>query len=277
MPRDELEPPPPTRPRWVPVVLLTTGTVLTIGPLIFLWRARRSKSIALNAASAPPPRRVGLPAGTLPTSAEPVASTSAAATQEPAALDGGSGILSNFTAVFPWADTERISSSSPTPKYSSSYGLSSAWKDDDDDDWGVRPAPLDPAEEAKFNGALFTVKAFGIATLIVTSLGIGGIWGMVRYWEVDNMQDFGDKMRLEVISKMPFLAARMRNALDLSSPSPAKPPPSWSYDESQDRLSDAFDKGGISAWASAVAHEMEEETKVEVDKRERLRSRSNRP
>ncbi|KAJ7051183.1 hypothetical protein C8F01DRAFT_648238 [Mycena amicta] len=262
--------PQPRPPRWIPATLFATGTVLTVGPLVYLWRVKRTKSLRLNATTAPPPRRVG--SLSLPSRAGAVADTQASVSDIPASTS----MLSRFTVVSPWSDTD--TSLTSQPKYSSSYSVSSAWKDDDDDDWGVRPGPIDPDD--KFNGALYTLQAFGAATLVVTALGLGGIWGLVRYLEVDNMQDFSDKMRLEVMDKMPFLAERMRNAWNLSAAQqrqqqPASKTQPWSYDESQDRLSDAFDNGGVSAWASALVHEVEEEAKVEMDKRERLKSRKS--
>ncbi|KAF7310380.1 hypothetical protein HMN09_00580000 [Mycena chlorophos] len=272
---DEPEPSPPRRPRWVPLTLLTAGTVLAVAPLVYLWRVKGAKSIRLNATA--PPRRVH---GALPSRAT-FTGTPAQPTATPAPIPEPTpeSLRSRFAFVAPWNDTDMSIGAPSGSKYSSSYSVSSAWKDDDDDDWGVRPGPVAPDD--KFNGALYTLQAFGAATLMVAALGVGGIWGLVRYLDVDNMQDFSDKMRLEVMSKMPFLAERMRKSLNLSATDqPAeeasKPPDQtqeWSYDESQDRLSDAFDKGGVSGWASALVREVEEEAKVEMDKRERLNSK----
>ncbi|KAF7306319.1 hypothetical protein MIND_00423100 [Mycena indigotica] len=252
---DESEP--SSRPRWIPATLLATGTLLTVAPLIYLWRAKRTKAVSLNTA-APPPRRLGSLANALPSRAP----SSGSASTIPQTTDKDT-LLSRFAVVSPWSDNATIPSGSQPPRYSSSYSVSSAWKDDDDDDWGVRPGPVDPNDN--FNGTLYTLQAFGAATLIVTALGIGGVWGLVRYLEVDNMHDFGHKMRLEVMDRMPFLAARMRNALNLSTNESKTEPKPWSYDESQDRLSDAFDKGGVSAWATAFVQEHDHTHILESD------------
>ncbi|KAJ7924359.1 hypothetical protein B0H13DRAFT_1978058 [Mycena leptocephala] len=129
----------------------------------------------------------------------------------------------------------------------------------DDADWGVPPPPPDPNDN--FNAAFYTFKAFGSATLIVSSLAFAGIWGLRRYLDVDNMEDFGVKMRLAIMNKMPLLALRMRNALgppkSASDANPEEKPqsgPRWAWEDAK------------SAW----------EAKVEMEQRERLKTNGSR-
>ncbi|KAJ7171704.1 hypothetical protein C8R43DRAFT_979123 [Mycena crocata] len=130
----------------------------------------------------------------------------------------------------------------------------------DDADWGVPQPPPDPNDN--FNASLYTFKAFGASTLIV---------GSIAYFNVDNAEDFGVKMRLAIMDNMPLLALRMRNALGPPTFSESQPDRPWQWDEAQaqERLSAAFDKGGLAAWADAAAKEVQDEARAEIKKRER--------
>jgi len=127
---------------------------------------------------------------------------------------------------------------------------------------------------------LYLMKALGTATLIVSGVAFAGIWGLRQYLDVDNMDDFAVKMRLGIITNMPLLASRMRNALgrppesgpDSKADKKLPPEPSWTWDEAQERLSTAFDKGGLGAWAEAAAREVEQEARIELEKREQLKA-----
>ncbi|KAJ7724986.1 hypothetical protein DFH07DRAFT_854342 [Mycena maculata] len=236
--------PTPTRSKWLPIAVLGTGTVLIAAPLVYLWRIGRPQSISLRSAPAAPPRRVGA-----------LSSGSAAST-----------VAGRFTLPEPEFPLSKATLPPPKPQ-------NSDW--DDDADWGVPAAPPDPKDN--FNSAFYTFKAFGAATLIVGSLAVGGIWGLTRFLDVDNTEDFGVEMRRAVMERMPLLALRMRNALG-SSDSTAKPKshsePPWAWDDAEGRLAAAFDKGGLGAWADAAAREVEAEAKLEIEKRERLKEAS---
>lgn len=90
-------------------------------------------------------------------------------------------------------------------------------------------------------------------------------------------EDYGVKMRLAIMERMPLLALRMRNALmspesevDLAREDKSQSPRPWNWDGAQERLSAAFDKGGLGAWADVAAREVEEEAKLEMERREQL-------
>ncbi|KAF7367505.1 hypothetical protein MSAN_00813400 [Mycena sanguinolenta] len=238
----------PRRRKWIPITALAAGTVLIAAPLVFLWGIRKHQRSSLNPMKVAPPRRLG-------SSASPALATSTLASRL------------TFSASEPSLQAETL------PPTSQAYG--SDW---DDDNWGVPPQPPDPNDN--FNVGLYLFKALGTATLIVSSVAFVGIWGLRRYLDVDNVDDFALKMRLVIINKMPLLASRMRNALgaqpELVSDSriDEKPPPEqrWNWDEAQERLSNAFDKGGLSAWAEVAAREVEQEAKLELEEREQLKS-----
>ncbi|KAJ7139420.1 hypothetical protein C8R44DRAFT_764429 [Mycena epipterygia] len=238
---------PSRRSRWLPVTVLGAGTILIAAPLFYLWRVGKPKRISLNSLAAAPPRRGA------PLSSGAAASTATSRFTLPAAEFP----LPNATAEPP-----------PQPRQDSDW---------DDADWGVPPAPPDPNDN--FNAAFYTFRAFGAATLIVGSIAFGGIWGLRNYLDVDNAEDYGVKMRLAIMERMPLLALRMRNALmspesevDLACEGKLQPTRAWNWDGAQDRLSAAFDKGGLGAWADVAAREVEEEARLEMERREQLKT-----
>ncbi|KAJ6569483.1 hypothetical protein B0H19DRAFT_1135672 [Mycena capillaripes] len=235
---------PNSRSKWLPIAVLAGGTVLIAAPLVYLWRVGKPQRVSLNTATAPPPRRVG-------------------------SLATSGSVSSSATSRLAFPASELKETVPPPPTVQD--------VDWDDADWGVPPPPPDPDD--KFNAAIYTFKAFGAATLIVSSIAFAGIWGLRRYFDVDNMEDFSAQMRLTVMDKMPLLASRMRNALGQPKSATDSTPEAhsrleqrWSWDDAQERLSAAFNKGGLGAWAEAAAREVEEEAKIEMEKREQLRT-----
>nr|GAT55339.1 predicted protein [Mycena chlorophos] len=90
----------------------------------------------------------------------------------------------------------------------------------------MRPGRVNSDDKFTFHGVLYTLQAFGVVTLVAAALGIGGIWGVpMRYLDVDN--DLSDKMRLEIMSKMPFLAERMLDLSTTDQPVEAPKPPNY--------------------------------------------------
>ncbi|KAJ7451091.1 hypothetical protein FB451DRAFT_1409991 [Mycena latifolia] len=239
---DDEPAPPSRRSKWLPVTVLAAGTVLIAAPLIYLWRVGKPQRVSLRSAAAAPPRRLG-------------------------ALPASTAAPSRFTFPAPEFPLDKPAAAPPPP----APARGSDW--DDDGDWSVPPAPPDPNDN--FNAGLYTFKAFGAATLIVGSLAFSGIWGVRVYLQADTMEDFGAKMRLAVMDRMPLLAQRMRNALrpaapaeDREAPSPDRP---WDWDDAQARLTEAYDKGGLGAWADAAVREVEAEAQLEVQTREDLK------
>ncbi|KAI0634675.1 hypothetical protein C8Q77DRAFT_1054007 [Trametes polyzona] len=142
--------------------------------------------------------------------------------------------------------------------------------------------------EDNFNGALHCAKAFGIATLLV---GVGAtttIWGVRRYMGVETTQEFADRMRLAILSRMPQLSARIHrppapedeesSSLSESHIEAASTPATsitlsesevegWTWPAAEQRLREAFDKDGFSGWAAAALRELEAEGRLERTKR----------
>ncbi|KAJ7102572.1 hypothetical protein B0H15DRAFT_815230 [Mycena belliarum] len=232
---------PRRRSKWIPITALAAGTVLIAAPLVYLWRVGKPQRVSLRSAAAPPPRRAG-------------------------ALSSASAATSRFTLPAPEVPLAKPSLPPPRPAGGSDW--------DDDDNWGVPPAPPDPNDN--FNASLYTFKAFGAATLIVGSLAFAGIWGLRVYVEADTAAEFGAKMRLAIMQRMPLLAQRMRSALQPPTPVdahtalvvPTDRP--WDSDEAEVRLAAAFDNGGLGAWADAAVREVEAEAQLEMKAREDL-------
>ncbi|KAJ7630346.1 hypothetical protein FB45DRAFT_915249 [Roridomyces roridus] len=263
---DSDDSPRPPRSKWVPVAMLATGTVLIAAPLFYLWRIGRPNRTSLRAGGPAPPRRV--------VGGAHVAGSSSSSPSISTASTSSSATIST-------ASTSLFTFKTPIEALNAPPSGGSDW--DDDGDWGVpaaRPGPVDPND--KFNGVLYSLKAFGSATLIVVGLAGTGMWGLWRYLGVDNVEDFGKEMRRRVMERMPLLAARMRGSLGGilgTSEAPRSKDPQeprrqpWTWDGAEGRLSDAYSKGGIGAWADAAAREMEQEAKVEMSQREEMRRR----
>lgn len=77
--------------------------------------------------------------------------------------------------------------------------------------------------------------------------------------------EFAARMRTCVAQSMPVLAAKIYRRHD--GPALESPPPAYDHDAAQQRLADAFDKGGFDAWAEVAAKELEVETEVERAKK----------
>ncbi|EIW51568.1 uncharacterized protein TRAVEDRAFT_67632 [Trametes versicolor FP-101664 SS1] len=138
--------------------------------------------------------------------------------------------------------------------------------------------------EDDFNGALHCAKAFGLATLLVGTGALTTVWGIRTYMGVETTQEFADRMRLAILSRMPQLSSRIHRLPEVeddvsslpgeSSEAPAMSitlSPSevegWNWPAAEQRLREAFDKDGFSGWAAAALRELEAEGRRERTKR----------
>ncbi|KAI9434865.1 hypothetical protein H4582DRAFT_747755 [Lactarius indigo] len=149
------------------------------------------------------------------------------------------------------------------------------------------------AQEDGFNGALYSLKAFSIATALVVAGGAASVWGVKTYLGVRDTQEFASTMRLSLLTKWPLLASRIHRASDsaplpppiplpvtISSASkpdadlPPPPPPTsvpevdgWTWPAAQARLAEAYEHGGVARFAETAAGELEAEAELERRKR----------
>ena len=135
---------------------------------------------------------------------------------------------------------------------------------------------LPPPPSDHFNGPLYSLKAFAIATAIVASGATASVAGVMAYLDVRNVShpqhphppltdaqttEFAARMRTVVPRTMPLLTAKIYRHDAESTPRHA--PTTFDHDAAEQRLANAFDDGGFDAWAEAAASELEAEADVE--------------
>jgi len=165
--------------------------------------------------------------------------------------------------------------------------------------WSLEDTSRIPREDS-FNGALYSLKAFSIATTLVIAGGAASVWGVKVYLGVKDTQEFASAMRLTILNKWPLLTSRIhRSSGDSPTPpslwprapapsatartdsdSPDGPPPTsgpvpdvivdgsrWSWPAVESRLAEAYERGGITQFAEAAVGELEAELELERHKR----------
>ncbi|KAI0290713.1 hypothetical protein BC826DRAFT_1025884 [Russula brevipes] len=155
---------------------------------------------------------------------------------------------------------------------------------------GPSDAPLRESKEDAFNAALYSFKAFGIATALVVAGGTASVWGVKTYLGVKDTQEFASAMRLTLVNKWPLLTSRIYRAADSTRLSPpdsssSMTPPTvskqqndptsrtaahdgWNWPDAQARLTAAYERGGLARFAEAAVGELEAELELERHKRE---------
>lgn len=79
-------------------------------------------------------------------------------------------------------------------------------------------------------------------------------------------REFGDRMRSLILTNMPLLSDRLHRTSTLDSDAPDFPV-EWSWPDAEQRLKEAFERGGFSEWVVAVVREVETEARAEKLKR----------
>ncbi|KAH9167296.1 hypothetical protein EDB89DRAFT_2125741, partial [Lactarius sanguifluus] len=149
-------------------------------------------------------------------------------------------------------------------------------------------APSRVAQEDGFNGALYSLKAFSVATAFVVAGGAASVWGVKTYLGVRDTQEFASAMRLTLLTKWPLLASRIHRVSDsaplpppiplpVTIPSASKPDPlpptsvpdadGWTWPAAQARLAEAYEHGGVGRFVETAVGELEAEAELERRKR----------
>ncbi|KAF4616939.1 hypothetical protein D9613_008957 [Agrocybe pediades] len=243
-------------PKWVPVsAFIGTSLALAI-PLLMIRRNRTSSShtasrVALSSTSAAPPRRKSL----------------------------------NATASLP------VSTSSSAAAATSSPHVNLLEKPTESE---ANPSLMSALSQLTGSSAMLAAKAFAIATALVGVSAYGAIWGVKTSLGVDDARQFGLRMRSILWTLAPSLTSRihrapeteeerhaLREVLPPSFSSSSPPPPSssleppyvekpkWSWPEAEKRLQRAYEEGGFPLWAKVAMREVEEEARLERERRER--------
>ncbi|KAJ4490827.1 hypothetical protein J3R30DRAFT_3425530 [Lentinula aciculospora] len=131
--------------------------------------------------------------------------------------------------------------------------------------------PVDVESKSEFNPALYTIGAFGIATLLVSVGAVASIWTVKTAMGVENTKEFARKMRRLVLLHMPILSVRIHRALENDEDDGGRENTAdWNWEDGERRLKDAFEKDGIVAWAEVVLKEIQAEERLERLRRKEL-------
>ncbi|KAI0318368.1 hypothetical protein OF83DRAFT_1171153 [Amylostereum chailletii] len=245
---------------WIPVTLLAVTTAALAVPLVLLRRQRSGATSLSHAAdrASPPPRRIGRAVDSV--TAQTSTPTPVTGPPPPRRPSRASVVASPAIVASPIIPFERT-----IPKASPSEANAGA-------------------EDADaFNAPLYTLKAFSLATFCVLFTGGVGVWGVKTSLGVKDTQEFGALMRAFMLSKMPFLSSRIYRTPSSSALPPAFPLPvslpfqaapvdheymeedalrTWTWAAAQERLSAAYEQGGMGLWAEVALREMEIEAEL---------------
>ncbi|KAI0302898.1 hypothetical protein B0F90DRAFT_1949722 [Multifurca ochricompacta] len=242
---------------WIPISMLVVTTTALAVPLVLLRRQRAATVASIFSRS---------PSSSIPSGAPPVRRIP----------------LRSVPSVVPPPRVAPVQTpmspvGAPSLEAGSTFGMS--FKD-----------ASSVSKEDGFNGALDSLKAFGIATALVMAGGAASVWGIKTYLGVKDTQEFASAMRLTLLTKWPLLTSRIHRTSD-SAPLPTQPvslpasvpttsesdvrPPTavvpdaegWNWPASQARLAAAYERGGVAQFAEAAVGELEAE--VEVERRRR--------
>ncbi|KAF9788571.1 hypothetical protein BJ322DRAFT_1049749 [Thelephora terrestris] len=142
--------------------------------------------------------------------------------------------------------------------------------------------PVDPG----FNSALYSAKAFGVATTLATVGAFVGVWTVQASLGVQTAEEFAMKMKRTLVEKMPMLSSRIHRQIESEvgddeagegvQTLPGEVGTGWTWEDAEGRLRAAYGKGGFLGWAEAALREVEAEGEHERLRRERL-VEENRP
>ncbi|TRM69771.1 hypothetical protein BD626DRAFT_563493 [Schizophyllum amplum] len=247
-------------PLWLPVSLVAFSAVAIATPLLFIrWQRRAALAESLNKIPVSAASQLANAPTTVP--AAKLASGLGAFLHEHKATDGAAAPASLDATARPLPTSFR-SHHDPF---------------DDEDDVTSPPPPPDD----NFNAGLYTAKAFGIATALVVTGAFATVEGVKYYLDVDDTRQFGRRMRLMILEKMPMLTSKIHRTPDDPLPdgpasSPVQEDQNWNWDDAETRLRRAFETGGFASWAETVAKEVETEDRIQRRKHqetlERLQS-----
>lgn len=138
------------------------------------------------------------------------------------------------------------------------------------------------AAEDNYSGPLAALKALGIATCIVGTGALASIFTIRAIMGVDTVEEFANAMRTNVQKIAPALLSRIyrqtpadetpisilsgssaANSLD-SIPIPEVDDREGTWEE---RLSKAFNEGGLEAWMEAAGKELERDVSIERNRK----------
>ncbi|KAL5498661.1 hypothetical protein ACEPAH_2016 [Sanghuangporus vaninii] len=254
-------------PRWLPITLLTVTTVALTVPAVLLCRQRqvlgqqtRFSLRSTTPASHPPPAR------RRPTVASVSAVSGPGQSRTNAKPLASSGSDSPRSVPPPRRSIPRTNDLRTNPVTNVKSAESTSEE--------IRGAKL---SEILFDGPLMSLGALGIATAAVGVGAVLGVWGIQKALGVKNMDEFAARVRETLLTHMPIISQRIyRSSLEGNSTSRNGTQTdthrnegggNWTWEEAEDRLRDAFDRGGVGEWAECAIRELEAEEEVERRRR----------
>ncbi|THU81773.1 hypothetical protein K435DRAFT_844618 [Dendrothele bispora CBS 962.96] len=142
-------------------------------------------------------------------------------------------------------------------------------------------ASTEVAQKDGFSPILHALKALGVATVLVSTGAVAGVWGVKSYLGVKDTQEFAERMHGFVSTRIPVLSVWINrshfNEDDdcSSSQSASEVDKEWTWPEAEDRLRDAYSRGGATAWIETALKEMEDEVRSLRRKRDKMEDESN--
>ncbi|KAF8654887.1 hypothetical protein AX16_003316 [Volvariella volvacea WC 439] len=127
-----------------------------------------------------------------------------------------------------------------------------------------------------YSTAMLGAKAFGIATCIVGVSAFITVVTVKTVMGIETAHEFGERMRQALWSTFPGLTSVIHRPSETEeeriSASVIHPAEigAWKREESEERLRQAFEKGGLPAWGEAAMKEVEIEAHIEREGRKRL-------
>ncbi|KAH9830098.1 uncharacterized protein C8Q71DRAFT_799483 [Rhodofomes roseus] len=241
-------------PRWLPISLLALTTTALVVPIVLLRRQRAANALQKSVGGAPPPPRKNGAGGPPPTPRRSVSTSSAA---PPPRVP--SSRQTPPPRVPPKTSTRPIDRSVAPPI-------------------GPSPSSVPTAADDDFNGALYSAKAFGIATLFVGAGAVITVWGVQQLLGFQNTQEFAHRMRFFIMHRMPFLSSRIHRPPNPENSGDGSEVPrlrvdqgsgtiEWTWPDAERRLKTAYEEGGFMGWAEAALQEIEAEGELERSKR----------
>lgn len=273
---------------WIPLSMLAVATTALALPLAFLRRQQRAANSIIGGDGR---------TSSLLTSTSKLKSSPPVRRRAPAPLPHHGGIT--VPSAIPLSTRGSDAASAQTTPLAKAGSVSRA----SSGEASLRVSRVE--RDGSFNGALYSLKAFGIATAFVVAGAAASVWSVKAYLGVKDTQEFASAMRTTILDKLPLLTSRIhRSPLSNSSsqfsphPDPRAPSPhptsesldgpgyprmadedsdgrdidtnkeeDWNWLAAQARLVAAYERGGIAQFADVAVRELEAESELERHKR----------
>ncbi|KLO13517.1 hypothetical protein SCHPADRAFT_928473 [Schizopora paradoxa] len=248
--------------RWAAISLIALPTVALLVPGYRVYRMSRTAKVVST--STPPPVRAGKLGHPVAPQSSQIHARNLTSTLHPPPRRN----LTPVDSPPPPRATSQIALPSSSALAAKSQTTAKQKTSMNEEGGEVDAAALEAAKDP-----LYAAGAFGIATLLV-GLGLfGGVWTTRRVLGVDNIDEFAARMRSLIRRHIPQLSDALyktdeRGLLDTNLRPKGLTEEAilqWDANASEVRLREAFDRGGVEAWAECALREMEAERRITVE------------